>query len=158
MSLSWSDLICTPDDDAIQHLLAAWGWLLDEPFSPLLFSSLGDMFFEKQSGGVYWLNTGTAEVTQVADTVDAFQALLGGEQTEEWFMPPLIEALHEAGLIPAQGQCYSYKVLPVFAEGKYEVDNFKLLAAGEHFTATAHVLKQIQALPDGSTIRLHNML
>ena len=158
MPLTWSDLTRQPDDDAIQHLLAAWGWLLDEPFAPLLFSSLGDMFFEKQSGGVYWLNTGTGEVTQVADTVEAFQTLLGGDAIDEWFLPALIADLQAADLKPGAGQCYSYKVLPVFAEGKYEVANFKLLSLAEHFEATAHVLKQIQALPDGSTVRLHNML
>ena len=48
-------------------------------------------------------------------------------------MPYLVEQLHAAGKVPESGECYTYVTLPVFAEGKYEVDNLNPVPAGEHF-------------------------
>lgn len=72
MPVAWSLLTFAPPPEALQELNASWGWLLHEPFKPVLFSSLGDVFIEPDSGGVWWLNTGTAELTRVADSVAHF--------------------------------------------------------------------------------------
>ena len=76
VAIGWSDLTFTPNEDAIERLAEAWAWLLKEPFQPVLFSTIGDMFFEPDSGGIWWLNTGTGELTRVADTLDQFRELL----------------------------------------------------------------------------------
>ena len=75
MTIRASDLTCTPNQDAIERLAEAWAWLLKEPFRPVLFSIMGDVFFEPDSGGIWWLNTGTGELTRVADSVDSFEEL-----------------------------------------------------------------------------------
>jgi hypothetical protein len=154
MNIGWSSLTFTPDSDAVQELRRAWAWLIGDSFVPLLFSVLGDVFYTPESGGVYWLNTGTAETSRVAESPDAFQALLESESANEWFMPHLIEQLHEAGKIPGPGCCYTYVTLPIFAEGKYEVANFNVVPAREHFGLTAHIHREIQSLPDGSNVRI----
>jgi len=155
MSIGWSSLTFTPSDEAVQQLAESWGWLLREPFVPVLFSTLGDVFFQPDSGGIWWLNTGTAEVTQVADSVPQFRELLGTEVANEWFMPNLIEQLHVAGKVPASGECYTYVTLPVFAEGKYEVENLNPVPAYEHFSLTGHVLCEVQSLPSGAKVELN---
>lgn len=139
MSIGWSSLICTPSDESVQQLATSWGWLIREPFVPVLFTALGDMFFQPDSGGIWWLNTGTAEVTRVADSVEQFRELLGTEVIDEWFMPGLIAQLHAAGKVPEKGECYTYVTLPIFEEGGYEVGNLNPVAADEHFMLTGDI-------------------
>jgi hypothetical protein len=154
MAISGADLTCTPNQDAIERLAEAWAWLLKEPFRPVLFSVMGDMFFEPDSGGIWWLNMGTAEITRVADSVEHFHEQLRTELADEWLMPALVEQLHEAGKIPEPGECYTYVTLPVFAEGRYEVDNLNPVPAGEHFSVTGHILHEIDELPEDSKVKL----
>jgi hypothetical protein len=117
--------------------------LIREPFVPVLFTALGDVFFQPDSGGIWWLNTGTAEVTRVADSIDQFRELLGTEIADEWFLPALIEQLHAAGKVPEEGECYTYVTLPIFEEGKYEADNLNPVPAYEHFALTGDVHREI---------------
>jgi hypothetical protein len=154
MPLSWKELTCTPDKDAIDALATSWSWCIGDAFTPLLFTALGDMFYEADEGGVYWLNTGTAEVERVADNVEAFNELLREEIADEWLLPPLIEALIEAGKVCAEGECYTYVTLPVFAEGEYTVENFNPVPAREHFELTGSVLQQLQDVPDGTNVNI----
>jgi hypothetical protein len=74
-----------------------------------------------------WLNTGTGEIIPVAEDRKVFQKALGGNGVDEWFMPGLVQALHEAGMRPGAGECFTYAVYPVFAEGKYEISNFAVV-------------------------------
>ena len=123
MPIGWESLTCTPTDAALKQLAESWGWMLREPFVPVVFSAVGDVFLEPDSGGVWWLNTGVGELTQVAESPQEFRDLLGTEFADEWFLPSLVESLHAAGKIAQAGQCYTYVTLPVFAEGKYDVAN-----------------------------------
>ena len=84
--VGWSDLTFEPNQDAIERLAEAWAWLLKEPFRPVLFSTMGDVFSSPDSGGIWWLNTGTGELTRVADSVDEFRELLRADIADEWLM------------------------------------------------------------------------
>ncbi|UPG85895.1 DUF1851 domain-containing protein [Luteibacter aegosomatis] len=154
MELSWNDLTCTPDKAAIEALADAWRWRIGDAFTPLVFTALGDMFYEADEGGVYWLNTGTAEVERVADDVDDFNARLREDVAEDWLLPPLIEALIEAGKTREDGECYTYVTLPIFAEGEYAVENLNPVSAREHFELTGSILQQLQDVPDGTKVNI----
>jgi hypothetical protein len=154
MNLGWSSLTFTPDAEAVQTLRSSWAWLLTESYKPVLFSVLGDPFLQTESGAILWLNTGTAELVEVAQSWDHFVELLGTEQADEWFMPNLVEQLHAAGKVAGPGQCYTYVFLPVFAEGKYEVSNFNPVAGKDHFAHTGDVHQQIRSLPDGAQVKI----
>jgi 8-oxo-dGTP pyrophosphatase MutT (NUDIX family) len=97
IGIGWAELTFSPDEEAVSALATSWAWLLPDTWTPLLFSVLGDVFLEKPSGGVFWLNTGTGEVSRVADDADGFRAALGTEVATDWFMPPLIERLRSSG-------------------------------------------------------------
>jgi len=153
MSVGWSSLTFEPTDDAIEQLAEAWAWRLKVPFRPVLFSTLGDMFFARDDGAVWWLNTGTAELTRVADSIEHFHERLATDVADEWFLPALIEKLQLAGKMREAGECYTYVTLPIFAEGKYEVDNLNPVSAAEHFELTGHIHRQIAELPDGAKVR-----
>lgn len=153
MSVSWSTLTFTPDSAALATLSSDWCWLLPDDFSPLLFSVFGDVFYSDSTGKVAWLNTGTAEVIEVAACVDEFERLLGTAVANDWFLPDLVEALHRAGKVTALGECYTYAVLPIFAEGKFEEWNFAPVPGHQHFAVTAHVHRQMAGLPDGAQVK-----
>lgn len=153
MSVGWSSLTFEPTDDAIEQLAEAWAWRIKDPFRPVLFSTLGDMFFARDDGAVWWLNTGTAELTRVADSIEHFQEQLATDIADEWFLPALIEKLQAAGKMREAGECYTYVTLPIFSEGKYEVDNLNPVSAAEHFELTGHIHRQIAELPDGAKVR-----
>jgi hypothetical protein len=154
MSINWSSLTFAPSDEAVQQLRESWSWLLREPFVPVLFSALGDMFFQPHTGGVWWLNTGTADVSRVAESVDEFRKLLGTDLVNDWFMPDLVERLQAAGKRPSTGQCFTYVTLPVFEQGTYEVSNLNPVDAREHFSLTGLILQEIQYLTDGAKVRI----
>jgi hypothetical protein len=154
MKITWNDLTFLPSDAALAELRAAWAWRLPEIFEPVMGSTLGDVFFQQSGPEIYWLNTGTAEITRVAASREEFLELLKTERADEWFMPHLIEALKTAGKELRADQCYTYATLPVFQEGKYEVWNLNPVPAAEHFRITGDVHRQLRDLPDGAQVRI----
>jgi hypothetical protein len=72
---------------------------------------------------------------------------------DEWFLPALIDKLQMAGKLREPGECYTYVTLPIFTEGKYEVDNLNPVPAAEHFELTGHIHRQIAEMPDGAKMR-----
>lgn len=117
-------------------------------------STLGDVFFQQGGEAVFWLNTGTAEISQVAKARDEFLELLKTEKADEWFMPGLIEKLMAAGKILKPDYCYTYVTLPIFKEGKYEVTNLNPAPAKEHFSATGRLHQQIKDMPDSAKVKI----
>ena len=152
-TMKWSDLTMTPDDDAVAALRTSWRWRLGDEWSPLMFSIWGDVFL-KTTHDVRWLNTGTGDLTPVASDEDAFRQALGSELATDWFLPPLVEALHRSGKRPGAGECFTYAIYPVFAEGKYEVENFAVVPAKEHFGLSGDFHREIAGLQDGDKVRL----
>src|SRR5690242_13671248 len=121
MDIGWAELTISPNDEAVAGLKREWAWLVPEPWHALMFSVFGDAFLERKPEGVFWLNTGTGEVTRIADDVEQFRAALATDLATDWFLPPLVARLYEAGKIPSAGECYSYAIFPVFAEGTYDI-------------------------------------
>lgn len=154
MKITWKDLSFLPSDEALAALYEAWAWFLPQPFQPVMASTLGDVFFQQGSEAVFWLNTGTAEISQVAESRAHFMELLKGEEHVSWFMPNLIEQLKDAGKHLKPDHCYTYAILPIFKEGKYEVSNLNPVPAKEHFGVTGTIHRQIKGLPDGTHVKV----
>lgn len=129
MDICWPQVTCAPSHQAILALKRSWAWLVPEPWTPVLFSVLGDVFLQKEDGQIYWLNTGTGELALVADSTGHFESLLKTEIAVEWFIPSLVDELREAGKIASAGECYTYVVFPVFAEGGYDAENLNVVPA-----------------------------
>jgi Domain of unknown function (DUF1851) len=154
MSVEWDALTMPPSVKAINELRAAWSWLLPDDYQPVLFSALGDLFYQTPSGEIWWLNTGTAEVSKLADSQSEFQRLLDTDKADEWLLPPLIEKLISAGKTLSPGRCYTFAILPIFREGTYAVENLNPVDAREHFGLTGHIHKEIPNLLDGATVEI----
>jgi hypothetical protein len=154
MLIGWSSLTCIPSDEAVKQLAESWADVLREPFVPVMFSVLGDVFLERDSGGIWWLNTGMGELTKIAESFVEFRELLSTDLVNEWFMPALVEKLHAAGKIASLGQCYTFVTLPIFAEGTYDVSNLNPVSASEHFMFTGQIIHKIRLLPDGAKVKI----
>ncbi|QCP54406.1 DUF1851 domain-containing protein [Trinickia violacea] len=113
------------------------------------------VFIEPDTCGVWWLNTGTAELTKVADSVPHFEGLLNSDLADEWFSPDLVGKLHVAGKVPGLGECYTFVILPIFSEGKYEVDNVNPVPVREHYGSTGSMHKHLRDIPDGAQVEVN---
>ena len=111
---------------------------------------------EKPDGAVHWLDTGTGLVDKVASSRAHFEETMrtSPDLVDEGFLPPVIERLHAAGKKAGAGECYGFAILPVFAEGKYEVDNMFVIPIAEQFVGMADVHRQLSELPDGASVEV----
>lgn len=141
--------------DILVAALREWQWKIGATPKPLFASLFGDVFFKATTGEVFWLNTGTGSVEKIATDETALSQLLDSKQAELWLLPGLAERLIAAGKTLAPGECYTFIILPIFNEGKYEVENVAVVPALEHFKLTADIHRQIADLPDGAPIRLN---
>jgi hypothetical protein len=156
MNVEWADIAFVPEPDTAAEAAAAWAWLVAEPWRPLLCSMIGDIFLEKEAGGVFWLECGTGSVEQIAVDAAEFESLLRSnpDKVEEWFLPGLVEDLHKAGKRPEPGQCYAFVILPAFKEGKFEADNMCVVPVREQLAGTAALLKQLRDVPEGGRVQI----
>jgi hypothetical protein len=151
---TWSDITIEPNHAALAALRDAWRWLIGDAWTPLLFSAIGDVFFEVPAGSVWWLSTATGSLEQVAESRAEFAEGLGTENTDEWFLPGLVDALREQGKILRPDQCYTYAMLPVFVEGSFSAENMHPVSAAEHFSLSGDMHRSIRGLPDGANVRV----
>jgi hypothetical protein len=134
----------------------AWSWLVPEPWSPIICSIVGGIFLEEPSGNVRWLDTGTGLVEQIAGSRGDFEQTCrtASNLVDEWFLPPLVGRLHAVGKKPREGECFGFKILPVFVEGKYDTENMIVLPVKEQFIGMAEVHRQLNDLPDGASVQV----
>ena len=156
MTSTWKDIAFQIEPSLALAAAEAWSWLVPEPWSPLVCSMVGGLFFEKPDGAVHWLDTGTGLVESVANSRAHFEEVVrtSADLVDEWFLPAVVEKLHAAGKKAGAGECYGFVILPVFAEGKYEIDNIFAIPIAEQFVGMADVHRQLSGLPDGATVRV----
>jgi hypothetical protein len=143
-----------PDSSAVNALKSAWGWLLGDAWHPFLFSAIGDVFFEMAAGSVWWLSTATGDLEQVAQSKADFLALLETDAVDEWFLPGLVTYLNSEGKVLKKGECYSYRTLPVFAQGSFSAQNMFVSNARLHFETSGEIVSQLRLLSDGAQANL----
>lgn len=153
MSITWRDIAFQFEPDVAHAVAKAWAWLLPEPWTPLVCSMVGGMFVERPNNEVYWLDTGTGLVERVAYSRARFEEMIrvSPDLVDEWFLPPLVERLHAAGKKPKAGECFGFTFLPVFTEGKFDVENMFVLPVREQFIGVADLHRQLNELPDDCT-------
>ncbi|MDX8469585.1 DUF1851 domain-containing protein [Mesorhizobium sp. VK23B] len=156
MSVTWPEIAFQLEPDVAQAAAKAWSWLLPEPWNPVVCSMVGGVFIERPNNGVHWLDTGTGLVEQVAHNRAEFEEMirLRPDLVDEWFLPPLVKRLRAADKKPKAGECYGFTILPVFAEGKFDIDNMFVIPVSEQFIGIADIHRQLSKLPDGSMVQL----
>lgn len=152
MNMTLNDLTVSPQGLDRDTLLESWYWLIPKQAKPVLITALGDVFVQDGRGAVHFLNTCSGTVTKIADSGEAFKALLqdAGFVTE-YMHPAKIVELRDAGLRLTPGTCYSYKHLMVLG-GQDTVDNIEVSSIAIHVDFSGHIHQQVKDLPDGTQI------
>jgi hypothetical protein len=129
-----------------------WQWLLTELYSPIIVSLSGDMFLTDKDGTVSWLDTGTGQLTRIAEnSSDFFTALEDIDNIDKWLLASAVLDLIESGLILKENEVYSYKIMPIM-NGDYSLTNFDATDISVHFSMTGQVCRQLQNVPHGTKI------
>ena len=152
MKITWSDLKvdCTHID--LKKSIESWDWLIGNDKTPILVSSIGDIFLEDRNEKCYWLNVGEGIIEKVAEDKTEFkEKLTDSEIVSEWFLVELVAELKKGGMELTENMLYGYKKLPVLG-GEYEPENFELTDIEVHFELSGQIHKQIKDLPDGAKI------
>jgi hypothetical protein len=150
--ITMSDLTISPEGLDASELLSEWLWLVDQTFSPLLLSAVGDFFLQAGDCSVHRLATGEARLEKVAENVEEFkQLLVQPEKASLWLLPEIVAHFKERGVGLRPDQCNSYKVAP-FLGGKIEPDNFELADIYVHFGLLGQIACQVKDLPPGTKI------
>jgi hypothetical protein len=146
------DYIIDHSDFDWPQLLASWSWLLPEEFTVWVMNRLGDLFIVTNDGAVHMLDVGAGSFKQIATNKDDFCNMMNDPSfASDKLMIPVVDSLVQAGLVLSKGECYSFKILPVFG-GKYTVDNLVVKNADFHFAAFGPIYEKIRDLPDGSRV------
>jgi hypothetical protein len=152
MRVTWNELVVDRTTIAVDGLLDSWRWLVDASCQVILIGTLGDLFVQNAIGQVFWLDTGWGQLTQVAETADAFQQLLlQPENLDQWFVPQLVGDLLTSGKQLKPGECFGYQVPPVIG-GAIAPENFEPIDVSVYFHLLGQIQQQVQALPDGTSI------
>lgn len=136
----------------IESVLSDWNWILPKQLEVLYVTLFGDIFFTDSEGGVNWLDTGSFNLSKVAESLEKFHQLLQDEKNfNTWLLPRLCEELVTSGQKLEQEQVYSFKQMPALG-GDYVVDNIKPTDIYVHFTISGQIGEQLKDIPDGTQI------
>ena len=150
--LTWNDLLIEPPDldpDILQH---GWAWLVKGELRAIAASKFGDWFLERPDGTVEMLDAVEGSLSQVASSHSEFQQLINTrEKQEQWLLSELVFTLHEKKIIPARGECYSFK-LPLILGGKAVSDNVEVCDFRVWVSICGQIHEQTRGLPEGTRI------
>ncbi len=152
IKLTWADLLI--EDATLDHevLLGDWQWLLNGRFRVIAGSKFGDWFIARPDGRVELLDAMDGTLRVVAPSYQEFQRLLNTQaKQEEWLLSLLVLSLHEAGVVPGPGQCYSFRIPPALG-GKATSDNVEVMDLLVWVSICGQLHQQIRDLPPGTKI------
>lgn len=81
--LSWDDLFIDAAHLNFERLLTEWPGLVSGPVRPIGASAFGDLFFERQSGGVEKLDVLEGALHPIAASFDEFSKLMNSPDWQE---------------------------------------------------------------------------
>ena len=150
--MNTDDLTINIDDLDFGDLLSDWASLLSGNYGPLLMNAFGDLFLQGENGHVYFLDLASGTANEVAKDLEEFSELLNEENhVAQWFMPGLVEELHQQNMLLDPGQCYGYKIPPILS-GPFIPENIQPTDISLHYASLAHVYEQVKDVPAGTNI------
>jgi hypothetical protein len=155
MQIKKPHLVADVERDDVSKSLSAWSWLLEDGWSPLLVSAVGEVFLANSAGAVARLDTGAGKLERLADSLRLFEAALDDPAIiADWFLVPVADELRSQGKQLSPGQGYGFTLLPIFAGGSYEPGNRFCLSATEHIGFSGDMHSQLRDVPDGDSVNI----
>lgn len=133
-------------------LLQEWRWLLPSQFRVWLLTRAGDLFISVQDESILMLDVGAGTLKQVAKNREEYSTKIDEPGVaDDWLMIPIVDRLVASGVVLGEGQCYSFRQLPVLG-GAYAPENRMAFSIHEHFGGWGSVHRQIAKIPEGSHV------
>lgn len=107
--LTWNDLIVDAfTSDQFAEWFAPWESLVTGRIAPAFMTKFGIWFLRRPEGHVEMLDVFSGSVTRASSNYDDFVREVNQQWWQEIFLlSELVLQLHDAGKIPASGQCYA---------------------------------------------------
>ena len=146
-----NDYLIDPSGIDWKEMLSDWFWLLPDHFTPWLVNRFGDIFLVYEDGSVHLFDTGSAQISKLADNRDHFCDLIDAN-ANNWLMIPLVDVLVEKGMKLKNRECYSF-ITPPGLSGKYEPENVKVYDMSVHYSVHGQIFEKVKDLPDGTQFK-----
>ncbi len=137
-------------------ILRHWSWLFIEEttFNVWILSKFADLFVHMDDDSICRLDSGAGTFERIANDKDDFAELIDtGENLDLWFMPSLISTLKSQGKELQKNQCYGFIRPTGFKEGKYSVENIKIVDVEEYFIAMGDLWGRLQDVKNGTKVK-----
>jgi len=152
MTIDYQQFIKDISKIDLVDICSDWQWLLNDLYSPMMVTLSGDMILTDKDCAVSWLDTGTGQLTRIADnSFHFFTAVKDIDNIDKWFLASTVLDLMESGLILKENEVYSYKIMPIM-NGGYALTNFDATHISVHFSMTGQICRQLQNVPNGTKI------
>src|SRR5688500_12913200 len=113
--MSLSDYLIDQHGHDWGAILAEWVWLLPFDLTIWMVNRFGDLIFVPEDGTVQFLDIGAGSLMQLANSrEDFFTQVALADNADNWLLISLTDECVAAGLTLGPGQCYTFKVAPVF--------------------------------------------
>jgi hypothetical protein len=153
MALTFADVVAPVTDLAAGDALEDWRWLVGQEARPLLLTALGNLFCQLPGGEVALLDTYACAFDVVASGREPWKESLRDADTYgEWFLPGLVAAIRDRGVLLADGQCYSPRQ-PLVLGGRLDPENFAATDWHVHLGILGQIGEQVSKLPPGTPIK-----
>jgi hypothetical protein len=137
----------------LDEIADAWGWRGVRPRALVMQNEFGNVIFTDQDGQYWRICPEELSCEDVAINRDDFATLQNtGEFLINWTMRELVERVRPILGTPAAERCYCLKIAATLG-GAYTIANIGTIDIGELISASGHIAKQIDHLPDGSQVR-----
>ena len=109
LKLTWDDLLIRDfTGEEMVRWMENWTGCITGRVGLEFLNMFGVWFLRRPEGPVDMLDVFSGEVERVAETYEAFIAQTNDRAWQEiYLLSKLVYQLHEAGIIPAKGQCYA---------------------------------------------------
>ena len=109
MKLTWDDLLIQDISELdFARWMENWSGIISGRIAPAFLNKFGVWFLRRPEGAVDMLDVFTGEVERVAPSYEAFIANVNDRPWQEtYLLSKHVLALHEAGNVPATGECYA---------------------------------------------------
>jgi hypothetical protein len=150
--VTWENL--TIDVDIIDYHMAfaEWKSFLEGKFSPIMVTKFGDMFFQREDGKVYFLDTNDGGIEDIGLLYDAFGSFINRPEVIELYLySNLVFDLINNDMELSGNQSYMFSI-PLMLGGKECKDNVIVMDLVLGNSLKGQMFNQLKDKPEGYQI------
>jgi hypothetical protein len=150
--ITWDDLIINMIDVDVKKVYEDWLWLLNGKLQPLMITKFGDLFFKREDGKVYFLDTIEGKIVDICSSENEFSKFINlKDNIENYLLSYIIVDLINQDKIPQRYECYSF-IKPPILGGKIEYDNVNVMSLAVNVSIAGQIHRQLENMPEGTTV------